>query len=309
MGVSLRHVLEQGPMLRTLGRTAVTAMTRLQTGRAKPTVPSPWISAEVAAPSPELVRAFVKTVGGDAASYRDELPPHLFPQWALPVASRALAGVPYPLTRVLNAGCRIERRAPLHFGERLQVRARLESIDDDGARAILTTRIVTGTARAPDALVTDVHAYVPLARNGRASGPPAERRSPPPEVPVAARELAYVRLRADAGLDFAKLTGDFNPIHWSVAYARAAGFPSTILHGFGTFAIAVEAMVRRVLSGQVSALRGVEARFRKPLVLPARVGVYATDVRDGAGSLYVGPAPGAAAHLVATFEVQGELER
>jgi acyl dehydratase len=286
----------------------VTAVTWRTTGRAKATVPSPWISAEVAAPSLELVRAFVKNVGGDAASYRDELPPHLFPQWALPIASRALAGVPYPLTRVLNAGCRIERRAPLHVGERLQVRARLESIDDDGARAILTTRIVTGTERAPEALVTDVHAFVPLARNGGASGAPAERRSPP-EVPVAARELAYVRLRADAGLDFAKLTGDFNPIHWSAAYARAAGFPSPILHGFGTFAIAVEALVRRVLSGRVSGLRGIEARFRKPLVLPARVGVYVTEVRDGAGSLFVGPAAGAAAHLVATFEVQGEPER
>jgi acyl dehydratase len=302
----MRHVLEQGPMLRTLGRTALAALMRRADGQAKPQVPGEWISDDVAAPSAELVRAFVRNAGGDPSSYRNELPPHFFPQWALPVASRALAGLPYPLTRVLNAGCRIERRAPLPAGERLQVRARLEAIDDDGARAILTTRIATGTARAPDALVTDVHAYVPLAPGPRGSAS-AERRNPP-QVPVGARELAYLRLRADAGLDFAKLTGDFNPIHWSAAYARAAGFPSPILHGFGTFAIAVEAMVRRVLSGRVSALRSVEARFRKPLVLPARIGLYVADAKDGAGSLFVGPAPGATAHLVATFEVQGELE-
>ncbi len=292
-------------MLRSLGRTALAALIRPKSGQPRPPVPSEWITAEVAAPSAELVRAFVKNVGGDPSSYRNELPPHLFPQWALPVASRALSGVPYALTRVLNAGCRIERRAPLCPGERLHVRARLEAIDDDGTRAILTTRIVTGTASVPDALLTDVHAYVPLARNGGAS----KERHSPPAVPIAARELAYRRLRADAGLDFAKLTGDFNPIHWSVASARAAGFPSTILHGFGTFAMAVEALVRRVLSGRVSALCSVEARFRKPLVLPARVGVYVADVRDGAGSLFVGPAPGAAAHLVGTFAAQGELER
>ena len=29
-----------------------------------------------------------------------------------------------------------------------------------------------------------------------------------------AREVQRTRLRADAGLGFAKLTGDFNPIHW-----------------------------------------------------------------------------------------------
>jgi len=117
MGVSMRHVLEQGPMLRTLGGTVLGALARRSAGRAKAVVPSEWTSAEVRAPSVELVRAFVKNAGGDPASYRDQLPPHLFPQWALPVASRVLAGLAYPLTRVLNAGCRIESNAPVPIGE------------------------------------------------------------------------------------------------------------------------------------------------------------------------------------------------
>jgi acyl dehydratase len=300
--VSMRHVLEQGPMLRTLGGTAFSALTRRAVGGAKPIVPSEWISAEVRAPSSELVRAFVKNSGGDPSSYRDQLPPHLFPQWALPVASRVLAGLPYPLTRVLNAGCRIESRAPIPFGERLQVRARLEAIDDDGTRAILTTRIVTGTATVPDALTTDVHAFVPLAR--RAGAPRADRRATV-AVPPEARELTYLRLGTRAGLDFAKLTGDFNPIHWVPAYARAAGFRSIILHGFATFAMAVEAIVRGVLSGRVSALHAVEARFVKPLALPARVGVYVGDVGDSEGALFVGTAPGAAAYLAGKFATDG----
>ena len=63
---------------------------------------------------------------------------------------------------------------------------------------------------------------------------------------------------------YAGASGDFNPIHWLPSYARAAGFRSTVLHGFGTFALAIEALVRRVLSGNVRALATVEARFTKP---------------------------------------------
>jgi len=305
MGVSMRHVLEQGPMLRTLGETALGALARRPAARKKPPVPSGWISAEARAPSVELVRAFVKNAGGDPASYRDQLPPHLFPQWALPVASRVLAGVPYPLTRVLNAGCRIESNAPVPVGEPLHVRARLEAIDDDGTRAILTTRIVTGTASVPDALTTDVHAFVPLARSD--SRRPDRRTKL--AVPVDARELTHVRLGPSAGLDFAKLTGDFNPIHWVPAYAHAAGFRSIILHGFATFAMAVEALVRRLLSGRANALHMVEARFVKPLALPARVGVYVGEAGDREGALFVGTAPGADAYLAGKFATDGRPNR
>jgi hypothetical protein len=73
--------------------------------------------------------------------------------------------------------------------------------------------------------------------------------------------------------------------------------------------MAVEAIVRRLLSGQVSALHAVEARFVKPLALPARVGVYAGEVRDGEAALFVGMAPGAAAHLAGKLAIDGRSPR
>jgi acyl dehydratase len=303
MGVSMRHVLEQGPMLRSLGGAALEAIAARARKPAKPVLPAPWVSVEVPPPSPDLVRAFLRNAGGDAASFGRALPPHLFPQWALPVAVRALAGVPYPLARGINAGCRLEVRAPLPTRERLHVRARLESVDDDGRRAILTTRVVTGTASAPDALEADVRVFVPLAR-GRGAPPRRDRPRAASSIPVDARELAYVRLTARAGLDFAMLTGDFNPVHWSPAYARAAGFRTTILHGFATFALAVQAMLGRTASGEHAALRAVEARFTSPVVLPARVGVYVSGLGDGHGDVFVGAAPGGTANLVGSFSTQ-----
>jgi hypothetical protein len=312
MSVSMRHVLEQGPMLRTMGRAALSVLQRKTGAGPRPATPGDWIVADVAPPSDALVRSFVKNAGGDPQVYRGRLPPHLFPQWALPVASRVFDDLPFPIVRVVNAGCRFEARAPLPAGEPLRVAARLERIDENDVRVIVTTRIVTGTASTPEALDAELRTFIPLPRKkdgstkrGAADG--RERRIA--LVPADAREIAYVRLGAEAGLDFAKLTGDFNPIHWVPAYARAAGFPSAILHGFGTFALAVEALVRRSFSGEAERLRCVDARFTKPLALPGRVGVYVADTDGAGGDVFVGAAPGAAAHLEGRFESTGGADR
>ncbi len=293
MSISLRHVLSQGPVLGALARVALESLHAPKTGPA-PKTPGPWIEAELPPRSADLLRDYVRHVGGDPSWYRGRVPASLFPQWGFPLAARTLEGVPYPLARVMNAGCRIEQRAPLRADVPLRVRARLESIDDDGARAILVQRVETGTREEPAALVGEIRAYVPLAKRPT-SGQPASTRKRA-AVPVDAIELAYLRLGADAGLDFAKLTGDFNPIHWIAPYARMSGFKAPILHGFATFARAIEALNRARFSGDPLRLATFDARFTKPLVLPARVGVYVER-----GSLWVGDAPGGGAYLEGTF--------
>jgi hypothetical protein len=301
MSIPIRHVLSQGPVLAALGRVAAsTLIRRAPSGGAPPTTPGPWIEAEIPPRPDDLVRDYVRNVGGDPGWYRGVLPPSLFPQWGFPLAARTLEGLPYPMARVMNAGCAIDVRAPIPLGQPLRVRVRLESIDDDGTRAILVQRVITGTRKEPEALIGEIRAFVPLKSATRSAGA-GERGSPRPRkptkcVPLDATELAFLRIGKDAGLDFAKLTGDFNPIHWLAPYARASGFRAPILHGFGTFARAVEALNRARFAGDASRLSTFEARFVKPLVLPARVGVY---VRGG--SIWVGDASGGGAYLEGTF--------
>jgi acyl dehydratase len=299
MSVSSRHILEQGRVLAALGRTALSALGQRVGGahpRGAPVVPGPEIRASVPSPSPELVAAYVRELGGDPKSWRGEVPPHLFPQWSFPLATRTLEGLPYPLLRVVNGGCRMEARAPIVAGETLDVRAHLASIDDDGKRAVLQQHVVTGTKSAPDALVADFYAIVPLASSG--AGAPREKK-PRPTVPADAREIARYRLKRDAGLSFAKLTGDFNPIHWLAPYARASGFRDVILHGFGTFARAAEGLARGLLGGDVRALAVLDAKFTRPLVLPADVGLY---VRGG--EVFVGDVAGGPAYMTGRFETK-----
>jgi acyl dehydratase len=301
MPISNKHVLQQGPVLATLGRAAMTALRQgidARLGKPAPSGMPPIPSAEVRETlpprSPELVRDYIRHTGGDPAAYRGLVPAHLFPQWGFPLTARTLEGLPYPLVRVLNGGCRLQMNAPLPADAPLEVSARLEDVDDNGRRAVIHQRIVTGTIEVPAAVVADLYAIVPLG------GPkdPAAPREPKQvvRVPEHAEELARWRIGAQAGLDFAKLTGDFNPVHWVRPYARAFGFRSTILHGFATMARAIEGLQRTMFSGSVHALHVVDVKFTKPLVLPAKVGLYVEDDR-----LFVGDAPGGPAYLAGSF--------
>lgn len=299
MSVSNRHILEQGKVLRTLAGVGVRSVVRRPRKRGPlPTVPGPFIETELRPRSAGLVRDYILHVGGDPQWYEGMVPAHFFPQWGFPLAARAIEKLPYPLARVMNAGCRIEQHAPLPANERLLVRARLQALDDDGRRALITQRVITGTRSAPDAIVADLRAYVPLAKKHKPKKEDTVKERP--SVPSEAREIAFMQLGSKAGLDFAKLTGDFNPIHWLTPYAKLAGFRSCILHGFSTMAHAIEALNRSVLEGKVTRLASIDVRFTRPLPLPARVGVYVTDE----GGIWVGDRPGGDAYLEGQFTLE-----
>lgn len=309
MAVANRYILEQGATLGALGRIALSALEQQLRGDKPlpaPVVPGPTIEATYAPRNPELVRDYIRHVGGDPSAYRGMLPPHLFPQWGFGLGGQALKGLPYPLARVLNGGCSMEIRAPIPADEPLFVSARLESIDDDGRRAVLQQRVITSTPSAREALIADMFAIVPLtgatkSGNGRENGRGKEKaerdKKEAARVPEGAREIGYFNVGPKAGLDFAKLTGDFNPVHWVPAYARAFGFSSVILHGFGTMARAIEGLNRAVFAGDVTRLKKWSCRFTKPLLLPGKAGLY---VRGH--EVFVGVAAGGPAYLVGSFE-------
>jgi acyl dehydratase len=302
MPVSSRHILEQGAALSALGRVALRTIEQQLLGKArpkgKPETPGPRIDVALPPRSAELVRAYVQNVGGDPSAYKGTLPPHFFPQWAFGIASRALEGVPYPMSRVLNVGCSYEVHRALPANEPLTVSAQLMEIDDDGRRAVLTTRIVTSTPSAPEALICEMVAMVPLKRDEGEKKQNGAAKKESARVPDDASEIAFFKVGANAGLDFAKLTGDFNPIHWIGPAARASGFPSVILHGFGTMARAIEGLNRNLFAGDVQHIKKWSCRFTKPLVLPAKAGLYTKD-----NDVFVGVAPGGPAYLVGRYEI------
>lgn len=304
MAVATKHVLVQGPVLGTLARTALQALRRREGGQALPPTPGPELRRRIPPLPADLVRDYIRHVGGDPAAYAGRVPHHLFPQWTFPIAARTLADVPQPLHKIINAGCRLEFRGPLPVGEALLATAQLQSIEDDGHALRMQQRITTSSSTHVHALVADLFSQVTYARPAANEG--ARPRRPRPRVPVEAREIARWSLRTTAGLDFAKLTGDFNPIHWVPSYARMAGFRNTILHGFSTLARTIESLQRNAFAGSTHALAAIDVRFRAPLVLPARVGVFLA----GDDEVFVGDAPGGPAYLTGRYELRarGEID-
>lgn len=299
MALPTKHIRNQGPMLATLGHTALEAIRRQITGKAPRDagpLPGPEIRAQLPPRPRELVRDYVRFCGGDPSSYKRTVPAHLWPQWGFPYAAKTLESIPYDLFKVLNGGCRVEVNGPIAIDEPLEVEAQLVSIDDNGRRAVLEQRVRTSTPSIPDAVVATMYAIVPL---GGGNKDKSKKKKEPERVPLDAQELARWTIAENAGLAFAMLTGDFNPVHWVPPYARAFGFRNTILHGFATMAKAWEGLVRSRFGGDPQGIRCLDVQFTKPLTLPAKVGLYLGPNPEGEGDrVWVASAPGARPYLV-----------
>ncbi len=294
----LLHARHQLANVAALGRLGRLALQKKRTPG-----PSGARSGDLRAVPDSLIRDYIRWSGGDPKLWRGQVPPHLFPQWSFPLLARSLEQVPYRIERVLNQGCRLTVHSPLPRGERLMANADVVSVQEDERKARIHQRIVTGPKDLPEAVVADVYAVVPLPAKG---GDRPSKRREKARVPLGWRPLTSRRLGSRAGWEFALLTGDFNPVHWLRPYAGAAGFPSTILHGFAQMAFASEALVRHRFGGDISKLHTLDVRFVRPLLLPARPAVFIGHDAHGAGEhgIAVGTAPGGPAFMIGSYSTR-----
>jgi acyl dehydratase len=156
---------------------------------------------------------------------------------------------------------------------------------DDGYRARIHSTLTVGTPDVPIAMELDAYAAVVLKRRpGGASAPREE---------VAFETIGRWQPGADEGRKFFYLTGDFNPIHTWPAFARRTRFRGCIMHGFGGFAQAFEAIRSAGLD-----IADIDVKFVRPLPLPGpevliqvavstdSAGRRALRLADASGSVY-----------------------
>lgn len=307
--MALTHARHQGPVIASFGKLALAGLTqRFRAARPLAALPGGEHTVHLPPRDGDMVRDYIRFAGGDPRAWKGQVPPHLFAQWAFGLTSELLQDLPYPLAKVVNAGCRLEINGPIPIDAPLTLTGRLESVDDNGRRAVIQQRFVTGTPDVPDALVAYNNVLVPLGGRPRDDAPRPKRTRP--LVPAEAREIGWRSVPKNAGFRFACLTGDFNPLHWVPGYHLMFGYDRPILHGFGTMAIALETLSSVLWAGDVSRLKTVEVRFTAPVKLPSRLGVYATRPTAAApGEIYVGQAPGGPAALTGTFTTTSHPER
>jgi acyl dehydratase len=103
-----------------------------------------------------------------------------------------------------------------------------------------------------------------------------EPKPPPQKQPKLPPPNTVLRITPAQIRRYAAVGGDHNPIHTNPIAAKLFGFPTAIAHGMFS-AAAVLANIQARLPDSVT----YSARFGKPVVLPARAGLYVDQVGDG----------------------------
>ncbi|UCJ17148.1 acyl dehydratase [Pseudomonas sp. MM211] len=108
-----------------------------------------------------------------------------------------------------------------------------------------------------------------LCRGMKLDGP-AIARSESTRLPL--DDLAQWQAPANIGRRYARISGDYNPIHLSALTAKPFGFPRAIAHGLWNKARALAALQAHLPASGYS----VEVRFQKPVRLPSSVRMRAS---------------------------------
>jgi len=205
---------------------------------------------------PDKVAAYAKVCG---FSLRDELPatyPHVL-AFPLHMAAMADGSFPFGAVGLVHIENRIVQHRPIELGEELEIRVRatkLEPHPRGRSFALVSEAFVDG-----ELVWEDVSR---MLRRGGGTG----ERSARAESQVQLEPAAEWRLGDDLGRRYAAVSGDRNPIHMHSLTAKPLGFPKAIAHGMWTKARCLAALESRLPDSF-----SVEVRFRKPILLPARV--------------------------------------
>jgi MaoC like domain len=198
---------------------------------------------------------------------------------------------PWPAVGLVHLGNTVRLRRALQVGQslRVEVETGALAVHEKGQAFTLHTRIY----RSGEAVWDGDSVY--LKRGVLALGEPLathEAAHPPLQ-----RESRW-QLPAQLGRDYAKASGDFNPIHLHALTARAFGFPRAIAHGMWTLARAISALQpSRPL--QAASVRG---EFKLPIFLPGETTLWTGAPQPATRDFEVRDLAGARPHLRGRFE-------
>ena len=227
---------------------------------------------------PEAVAAYARVCG---FALRDHLPPTYPHVLAFPLHMAVMADGSFPFGAVglVHVENRIEQLRPIGQGEELALRVRPTPLERHprGRTFSLVTEARAGEELAWQSVSTMLRrgGDGPQSPTAAADGTksPTEGDSSahrPSGFDSSAREpgeaTAEWKLGDDLGRRYAAVSGDRNPIHMHALTAKPLGFPRAIAHGMWTKARCLAALESRLPDSFAA-----EVRFRKPILLPARV--------------------------------------
>jgi hypothetical protein len=219
---------------------------------------------------PAAVAAYAKVCG---FPLRDRLPP-TYPQvlaFPLQMAVMADGGFPFGAVGLVHIENRIEQRRRIGLDEELTIRVRPTKLQPHpkGRTFALLTEVSSGGQKVWEGASTMLRRssdQQPADRPETSKSRTFEARRRRGEGAPDMTPNATWKLGGDLGRRYAAVSGDRNPIHMHSLTARPLGFPAAIAHGMWTKARSLAALDSRLPDAFA-----VDVRFRKPILLPARV--------------------------------------
>jgi acyl dehydratase len=221
--------------------------------------------AEVTA-DPAEVAAYNKVCG---FALRDQLPPTYPHMLAFPLHMAVMSDGSFPFGAVglVHVENSITQKRPIGIDEEMTIRVRPTKLQPHpkGKTFSLETEVLVDGEVAWESTST-------MLRRGGSNGDAPKQEKGFESLPADAPASAEWKLDGGLGRRYGGVSGDRNPIHMHSLTAKPLGFPSAIAHGMWTKARALAQLESRLPESFE-----VEVRFRKPILLPAKVEFASSD--------------------------------
>jgi acyl dehydratase len=252
----VKYLVHQLANIRSMGMAAIRSSNPITRPSKLPELPV-HLEQIVQPLSNALINSYVEWSGADADRYAGEIPPHFCSHFAMPMLANLGSLAPYNLLAVLNQGLRMEIHRPLMRGQALHLSGSLMDVSAEPDRVRIHTQVRVSNPKGESAMVIDSYSTVPQGK------PKQKKAGSKPADEETFTTLDSWTAEFHDGLNFAMLTGDFNPIHTVPAIGRRSRFKTLILHGFGQLARSFECIQKAGYS-----IATLDVRWIKPLTLP-----------------------------------------
>ncbi|MFC1611662.1 MaoC/PaaZ C-terminal domain-containing protein [Myxococcota bacterium] len=171
---------------------------------------------------------------------------------------------PFPPLGLIHTGSTIHAHRPLRLADELTLLCWVEGHRE--AKRGIELDLVTSIEVAEERVWESSNTVLARARGkGRKEPRGTKPRSTGP-LPEDARNETWA-VPGNTGRRFARVSGDYNPIHLFGLSAKLFGFKRAIAHGLWTLARSLAALGSDLPSHGVK----VDAEFKRPILLPAEV--------------------------------------
>ncbi|MFB3304808.1 MaoC family dehydratase [Pseudomonas sp. AMR01] len=209
--------------------------------------------------NPKQVAAYRKVCGFADSPILPATYPHIL-AFGLQMQLLTANNFPFPLLGLIHLSNRIRIHRPLGAVNDLTVAVHTHNLRPHAKGA--TFDVVT-TVEDSLGVLWEAESQM-LCRGVKLEGEPADDRAP---SPAQVSELTRWKAPADIGRRYARVSGDYNPIHLSALTAKLFGFPQAIAHGLWNKAHTLAALGEHLPAANIEII----VEFKKPVRLPSEV--------------------------------------